>query len=149
VPVQVYNVEATTNVDGSPKLPHEWKALAPHVLQNMAVMRYVGDQIGLLLSLFSDDLKDFFRQLAQHPSELYKLCFLWIDSSDDDEFIVENRLGFGLAHASNLAQRLTNAVIKIFHIEFQKVDAPYLARGRLPKAPSSQELAAGESSSAG
>ena len=126
VPVRVYNVEATTNIDGSPKLPHEWKPLAPHVLQNMAVMRYVSDQIGLLLSLFSDDLKDFFRQLAQHPSELYKLCFLWINSSDDDEFIVENRLGFGLAHASNLAQRLTNAVIKIFHIEFQKVDAPYL-----------------------
>jgi hypothetical protein len=92
----------------------------------MASLRYIGDRIGFLLALFSDDLKDFFRQLAVHPSELYKLCFLWVDADDDDEFIVEKRLGFGPAHASNLAQRLSNAVIKIFHIEFRKVDAPYL-----------------------
>ena len=31
-----------------------------------------------------------------------------------------------MAHASNVAQRLANAVVKIFHIEFKKVDAPYL-----------------------
>ena len=124
--VQVYNQQATTNEDGSPKLPREWKALAPHVLQNMAALRYIGDLIKMVLCMFSDDLKDFFRQLAVHSSELHKLCFLWIDSEDDAEFIEEKRLGFGPAHASNVAQRLANAVIKIFHIEFRKADAPYL-----------------------
>ena len=125
-PVKTYNAQAKEHDDGSPKLPHEWKALAPHVLTNMAILKYVGHLTGLVLYIFSDDLKDFFRQLALHPSELWLTTFLWLDAEGDEEFISEERLGFGLAHASNIAQRFSNAVIAIFHKEFQKADEPYL-----------------------
>ena len=124
--VEVFNVQAKTHEDGTAKLPHEWKALPTHVLTNMAVLKYIGQLIGLALYIFSDDLKDFFRQLALHPSELWLSAFLWLDEEDETEFIVEERLGFGQSHASNIAQRFSNAAVAIFHKEFQKADEPYL-----------------------
>jgi site-specific DNA-cytosine methylase len=125
-PVKVFNEQAKTDSEGEQRLPHEWKAHPPHILNNMAVLRYIGDLCGLVLYMFSDDLKDFFRQFAIHPSELWMLPFLWLGADGEEEFIVEERMGFGLAHASNVAQRFSNAVIQIFKKEFEKVDRPYL-----------------------
>jgi site-specific DNA-cytosine methylase len=127
VPVDVYNESAIRDSLGNMRLPKERKALAPDALNDMAILRYIGDQVDLALLMFSDDLKDFFRQLAVHPSELWQMPFLWAaPGSTEAEFVAEERMGFGLAHASNVAQRLANAVTQMFIKEFARVDAPFL-----------------------
>jgi site-specific DNA-cytosine methylase len=129
VEVEVFNEKVKMDGEGRQKLPHEWKAHPPHILHNMAVLRHIGDLVGLTLCMFSDDLRDFFRQFAIHPSELWMMPFLWA-SGEEPEFITELRVGFGLAHASNVAQRFANAVIRIFMIEFEKADESYLEEDR-------------------
>ena len=113
--VDVHNETALRDSLGRKRFPKERKALEPDALNDMAILRYIGDQIGMMLLMSSDALKDFFRQLAVHPSELWQMPFLWaMPGSTEAEFVAEERMGFGLVHASNVAQRLANAVAQMF-----------------------------------
>ena len=108
--VYVYNESALRDSLGRKRLPEERKVMAPDALNDMAILRYIGNQIGMVFLIFNDDLKDFFRQLAVHPNELWQMPFLWATpGSTEAEFIAEERMGFGLVHASTVAQRPANA----------------------------------------
>lgn len=127
--VDVYNRTAAMDKEGQARLPKEHKALSPDMLSDMAALRYIADQLGWTLYSFSDDLEDFFRQFAIHPSELWMMPFIWFNETTlAAEFKNESRMGFGLVHASNVAQRFANAVVHIFLREFEKVDRPYLEK---------------------
>jgi ribA/ribD-fused uncharacterized protein len=128
VDVEPFNVNAKYFDDGSLKLPQQVMPRPQDVMWDGAVLRYIGDRVGMPVVPWTDDLRDFFNQLKLHPSQLWMMCFPWTDLDDPTgslHTIVETVVGFGHVFASNIAQRFSNAVTQIFLLEFDKMDAPF------------------------
>ena len=124
--VQSFNYEAKYFPTGEAKLPKEVKSGPKNVMIDTSILRRIGDAIGFQLIYFTDDLADFFLQLKQHPSELWKVTFPWLDDSGELIHIAETVLGFGLSFASNVAQRFANVICQIFLDQFVEYDEPFL-----------------------
>lgn len=126
------NTEAKWDQDGNDKLPKEIKTQPSDVLNDMAILRYICDLLQWTLYLWTDDLADFFLQLSMHPSELWRLNFLFPTRSGTEtlKYVNELVMGFGYTYASNIAQRFANAIALMFVDEFERADAPHLARER-------------------
>ena len=126
------NAEAKWDQDGNDKLPKEIKMQPSDVLNDMAILRYICDLLHWTLFLWTDDLADFFLQLSMHPSELWRLNFLFPTKSGTEalNYVNELVMGFGYTYASNIAQRFANAIALMFIDEFERADAPHLERER-------------------
>jgi hypothetical protein len=89
----------------------------------------------------SDDVKDYFQHLALARSEWWFSTFLVLFESGDPEFenlpsrqrerarhstrdrlafVAEYRLGFGHFSASNTCQRLSNLIVELIEIEYER-----------------------------
>ena len=95
----------------------------------------------------SDDVKDYFQNLALAPSEFWFSTFLTLSVQGDPgfklgkeqlAFVAEYRLGFGHFAASNIAQRFSLLLVALIEIEYE---VQY--RAQLEQAASRQPLLAG------
>ena len=122
------------------KWPKEVKPQVCHLMRDLAVYHRASEILGEPVYLFGDDAKDYFNQLAMHPSELWKLGIVFLAdegellSGADDEsllkapggrlvFVSEKRLGFGTHGASNLAQRFSDAILTMFREDMDAEEA--------------------------
>lgn len=108
-------------------LPKEVKPTHANVALDMAIQRYIGQLIGWTLVSLSDDLKDWFHQLIQHLSELWKSCFMFYDPEEDCLlYFVELVMGLGFIHTSNIAQRFGITIVHMWWLEFKVLDDAFM-----------------------
>ena len=92
------------------KLPPEMKVKIPDMMHDMARLRYAAHVYDEDLYLWTTDWTTMFNQFALASSELWLACLLWLDPSGELCYVVDKKLGFGFANASNIAQRFSDAV---------------------------------------
>ena len=111
--------------------PREVKPRLEDVMRDAQILRRGAQVFDLPLFNFTDDAKDYYMHLKLHPSVLPFSCLLWlplISKTDRDRFIAfisELVLGFGISASSNIAQRLSWALVAALHILFDKVEKPF------------------------
>ena len=125
---------------GKSKWPREVKPQVCQLLRDLAVLRRASEILGEPLYVFGDDAKDYFNQLAMHPSELWKLGIVFLAGEGDLAaetsdmwrlgtadarlvFVSEKRLGFGTHGASNIAQRFSDALLAMFREDMDDEEA--------------------------
>ena len=139
------------------KWPKEAKPRITELMRDVAVLRRAASRLGEPIYIFGDDAKDYFNQLAIAAPDLYKLgiVFLAHDGELPAEpqvgphvptlegqrllFISEKRLGFGTHGASNIAQRLSNALLDMFRDRLDELEEA--ARGDESSAALEEYLA--------
>ena len=131
------DVEVGALLSAGSKWPKEVKPYLENVMHDLAILRRAAAILGEPIFVFTDDIKDFFNQLAIAECDLHKLNFIFLAESQDDIrtpdrhhlpqteaaqllFVSERRLGFGTHGASNIAQRFSDAVLALFR---QDLDA--------------------------
>ena len=126
------------------KWPKEEKPTLSQLMRDIAVLRRAAERLGEPIYVFGDDIKDYFNQLAISSSDLPKLNIVFLaregELAEQDIagssaptrdgnrmlFVSEKRLGFGTHGASNIAQRVSFAVLDIFRdlMDEMEVSAP-------------------------
>jgi hypothetical protein len=88
---------------------------------------------------FTDDAKDYYMHLRLHPTVVPFSCLLWtplsMSQADRDNFvafIVETVLGFGISASSNIAQRLSWALIKALRAIMDAAEKPFFDKEKDP-----------------
>ena len=107
---------------GKSKWPKETKPLLLHVLRDIAILRRAAEVLSEPIYIFSDDCASYFNQLSYSATELPKsgIYFLNVTESTTDHsrpgavYVSEERLGFGMHGASNIAQRFSDAILHLF-----------------------------------
>ena len=113
------------------KLPKELKPTFADAARDVCILRFAGDRLGWPLVQIMDDLKDWFYQLATHPSEHWKSALVFAERGADSlDFYQETVMGMGYVHTSNVAQRLSITVLLRWYMIFSELDAPFLERER-------------------
>ena len=109
------------------KWPKEVKPSLEDVMRDMAVLGRAAARWGTAVYCSNDDIKDYFNHLAVATSELSKVGIL-LDRADGSgpRFVSERVLGFGLHGSSNLAQRLSDALVVLY---YEDMDSEYFAPG--------------------
>ena len=72
---------------------------------------------------FGNDFTDFFNQLKTHPATHWQSCLVTLPFNDVDSelvYVLETVLGFGVVCGSNVAQRLADALVWLFHKWFDE-----------------------------
>ena len=107
------------------KWPKEVKPDLSDVMRDMAVLGRAAALQGTVVFCANDDVKDYFNHLSMASSELSKLGIL-LDRPDaaGPRFVSERVLGFGTHGASNIAQRLSDALVTLY---YEDMDAAYFS----------------------
>ena len=120
--------------------PYECKSMVHHVAHDQSVLSYLARLLKELLVGSSDDYKDFFNHLKLAPEEYWKACLMTLSQSGDAiysgvtelAFVVEEVLGFGYRMASDIAQRLADAILVLVRKFMDELEAPLLAADPRP-----------------
>ena len=116
------------------KWAKEVKPLIVDLMRDVAVFRRAGHRLGVPVYSANDDIKDYFNQLAMARSERHKLGILFITQEGDVVgedvvaanqlvFISELQLGFGTHPASNICQRIGDALLVLMREEMDTIEA--------------------------
>ena len=120
------------NEQDTSKYPKETKPTLAQIMRDLAILKHAADVLEVPIYVFGDDAKDYFNQLAISNCDLPKLGIVFLAHSDDhlfgDDatdrllFVSERRLGFGTHGASNVAQRVSEALLFMFRQDMDEVD---------------------------
>eukprot|EP00965_Chrysotila_dentata_P064070 2121400-Pleurochrysis_carterae.AAC.1 len=117
-------------------------------MRDLVVLNAAGAALGEPVYVFGDDAADYFNQLAMAPEDWWKLNIVFlkdeeqlhtsattVDAAGNTLFFVsERRLGFGTHPASNVAQRVSDALLSLFRERMlDEADAAHLAADRRPE----------------
>ena len=112
------------------KWPKERKPQLAWAMRDMAVFGRAAYLTAQAVYTAGDDAKDYFSQMPMAASELSKVGVIFLDESSGAEpqlrFISERVLGFGTHGASNIAQRLSDAIMIMY---YEDMDAAEEAEG--------------------
>ena len=110
------------------KWPKEVKPDLNDVMRDMAVLGRAAALQGTVVYCANDDVKDYFNHLSMASSELSKLgVLLDLPDASGPRFVSERVLGFGTHGASNIAQRLSDALVTLY---YEDMDTAYFRHGR-------------------
>jgi len=124
--------EAARDVDR----PREIKVLLSEVMVACCILLHAAWLLGTHLYTFGDDFKDYFNQLKTHPSSHWQTCMVTLPldlAHDNLVWVVETVLGFGYVAASNVAQRLSDALVWVFEKRFDAEEEALFAASNDPK----------------
>ena len=106
------------------KWPKERKPKLTCVMRDMAVFGRAAHRTGQAVYTAGDDAKDYFSQLPMAACELSKVGVLFLEGSTSQlRYISERVLGFGTHGASNIAQRLSDAIMVMYYEEMDEAEA--------------------------
>ena len=112
-------------------LPDEVKASFSDQAVDICTLRYPGDLLGWKIVQIADDMKDWFHQAANHISQHWMSCFVFVEEGADTvDYYQEVSMGMGYVHTSNVAQRFSNTILILWYEEFDRLDAPFLREER-------------------
>ena len=102
------------------KWPKEHKPWVQDALMLMATLVHVATILGEVVYAVGDDARNYFNHLRLHPSQ-YPYMGTFCDTADNTpRWIVNQVVEFGIAPASNIAQRLSNVLMHIFAAAFDE-----------------------------
>ena len=111
------------------KWPKERKPHLTAVMRDMAVFGRAAHRLATAVYSAGDDAKDYFNNIPMAASELHKVGVAFLDDSTDEvgraklRYVSEKVLGFGTHGASNLAQRLSDAIVVMFYEDMDAMEA--------------------------
>ena len=90
-------ISANARIRSCLKLPKELKPTHADADKYICIHLCVGDRLGWTLVQVMDDLKDWFYQLATHPSEHWKFALVFAESKAKSlDFYQETVMGMGM-----------------------------------------------------
>ena len=125
-------VEERPDEDGAvhaSKWPKERKPRLIEVMRDMAVFGRAAFVTGQAVYTAGDDAKDYFSQMPMAASELSKVGVLFLEPGEGEaeparlRFVSERVLGFGTHGASNIAQRLSDAIMVMYYEDMDEAEA--------------------------
>ena len=129
-------VESIHRDDPHPALPvYEVGRWPPEVKPHLAdydhdasVLKYPSCTSGEQLVCFNDDISSYFHSFALAPQELWKVCCLYLPLCADHAvhtFAAEYVLAMGIFHASNIAQRVSHAIVCLVNQHMEQLEAQH------------------------
>ena len=110
--------------------PKEHKPAVADVLTCVTLLTAVGQFLSEPLYTAADDFRNFFNQLRLAPEDFWK-CGMVLSKDDQAKLISEYIymtlyiMTFGLRPASNIAQRLAEAIVAIWRDQMQEAEISY------------------------
>ena len=105
-----------------PKWPKEHKPWVKDALMIMATLVYAAEILGEVVYAVGDDAKNYFNHMRLHPSQYPYMGTFCDDAQNKPRWIVNQIMEFGIAPASNIAQRLSNVLMRIFAETFEETE---------------------------
>jgi hypothetical protein len=111
------------------KWPKERKPKLSWVMRDMAIFGRAAYRTGQQVYTAGDDAKDYFSQMPMAAPELSKVGVMFLEENDSPDaaprlrYISERVLGFGTHGASNIAQRLSDAIMVMYYEEMDEAEA--------------------------
>ena len=103
-----------------PKWPKEHKPWVKDALMMMATLVHLASILGEVVYAVGDDAKNYFNQLRLHPSQYPYMGTFCDTAQNTPRWCVNQVVEFGIAPASNIAQRLSNVLMRIFADTFEE-----------------------------
>ena len=103
---------------GQSRWPKERKPTVDAKVHDIAVLQHLAAITGEEVYAWCLDFADYFSQLGVAPACQWMNVVHWLsvdgEGSADGCFVVENKLGFGVAASSNICQRLADSLLRAF-----------------------------------
>ena len=129
LPPEVREVPEEGGAVRASKWPKERKPKLVHAMRDMAIFGRAAHRTGQAVYTAGDDAKDYFSQMPMAAAELSKVGVMFLaDDPDSDgqprlRFVSERVLGFGTHGASNIAQRLSDAIMVMYYEDMDTAEA--------------------------
>lgn len=117
-------------------LPRELKVNLPELMLACSILMLAAHRLQTVVYTFGDDFKDMFNQFKTHPSTHYQTCLITISLSGPHKqllWVLEKSMGFGYVAASNIAQRIMDALCWILEQRLDALEAQELALSQDPR----------------